>query len=351
MAFARPGASYRAIIVAAALAGLTAGPAAAAPGGILSVLGLGNRAPAQEQVQPAQYGDPQVGQLQEEIRRLNGRIEELGFQMLQMQEQMRQMQEDNEFRFQSLEGGAPAGGDRSSVEPSDSSSSGDFASSGALGAPTAPGTGGLPGGNGAPGVPGVTTLGNDITSSTTPPAQSAPSSGGLGAPEQTLGTIIFDGQGNLATTVNPPSAVTPPPGVAPGLETASLPVDDPDELYRSAYGLVLAGDYAEAEAAFNDYIAIHPDGGQVADAHFWLGESQYSQGNFNGAAKTFLNAHQNYPEAEKAPEMLLKLGMSLAALENRDTACATYREVLTRYPNASQTVRNKVATEQSAASC
>ena len=139
--------------------------------------------------------------------------------------------------------------------------------------------------------------------------------------------------------------------MSPGIETASLPVDDPDELYRSAYGLVLAGDYAEAEAAFNDYIAIHPDGGQVADAHFWLGESQYSQGNFNDAAKTFLNAHQTYGTSKKAPVMLLKLGMSLAALDNRETACATLREVGKRYPNASKAVKTKVSSEQSRLSC
>jgi TolA-binding protein len=53
----------------------------------------------------AQAGDPlfRIGQLEEQVRNLNGRIEELGFQLLQMQEQMRQMQEDNEFRFQELE--------------------------------------------------------------------------------------------------------------------------------------------------------------------------------------------------------------------------------------------------------
>jgi hypothetical protein len=53
----------------------------------------------------AQSGDPvfRIGQLEEQVRGLNGRIEELGFQLLQMQEQMRQMQQDNEFRFQELE--------------------------------------------------------------------------------------------------------------------------------------------------------------------------------------------------------------------------------------------------------
>ena len=69
-----------------------------------------------------------------------------------------------------------------------------------------------------------------------------------------------------------------------------------------------------------------------------MGEAQYSQGKFNDSAKTFLNAHQAYSKSPKAPEMLLKLGMSLAALDNKDTACATLREVNKRYPKASQAV-------------
>ena len=52
----------------------------------------------------AQAGDPRVTALEEQIRQLSGTIEELNFQILQMQEQMRKMQEDNEFRFQEIEG-------------------------------------------------------------------------------------------------------------------------------------------------------------------------------------------------------------------------------------------------------
>ena len=54
--------------------------------------------------QVAQAADPQVYALEEQMRQLNGRIEELSFQLLEVQEQLRRMQEDNEFRFQQLEG-------------------------------------------------------------------------------------------------------------------------------------------------------------------------------------------------------------------------------------------------------
>jgi tol-pal system protein YbgF len=65
---------------------------------------------------------------------------------------------------------------------------------------------------------------------------------------------------------------------------------------------------------------------------FWLGEAQYSQGRYQDSAKTFLDAHKKFPQADKGPDALLKLGMSLAKLDNRETACATLREVLIRYP-------------------
>ncbi len=106
-----------------------------------------------------------------------------------------------------------------------------------------------------------------------------------------------------------------------------------------------------AEQQFTQYIAQYPGSARAADANFWLGEALYSQGKYNEAAKTFLNAHQKYGSSEKAPEMLLKLGMSLAALDNIDTACATLREVSKRYPKASRAVISKVASEQKRLSC
>ncbi|MEP6306356.1 MAG: tol-pal system protein YbgF, partial [Lentilitoribacter sp.] len=93
------------------------------------------------------------------------------------------------------------------------------------------------------------------------------------------------------------------------------------------------------------------DESQVSDAYFWLGEAYYSQGAFKDAARTFLDAHKAYPDANKAPDTLLKLGMSLVALDNRETACATYTEVGVRYPAASKAIKDKVASEQSRAQC
>lgn len=126
---------------------------------------------------------------------------------------------------------------------------------------------------------------------------------------------------------------------------------DANEVYKAGYAHILAGEYAQATSVFQDYISLYPDGSDIADAHYWLGESLYSQGAFKDAARTFLDAHKSFPQANKAPDTLLKLGMALMALDNRETACVTYDEVLARYPTASNAIKERVASEQSRAQC
>ncbi|ABR61455.1 tol-pal system protein YbgF [Sinorhizobium medicae] len=288
-----------------------------------------------------------IGQLEEQIRSLNGRIEEMSFQLLQMQEQIRKFQEDNEFRFQDLESG------RSSSKKS-----------GALATPKS--------NDQASVTPGVT----DSPSPSAPAAGGAdmagvdPNATGAAPAPSTLGQIIFDENGNpvSARTGVEPGANATLPGVDTGLATeggglndnpgstteggqATASLGDPGDLYQSAYGHVLSGDYGIAEQEFRNYLEAFPSGDKAADASFWMGEAQYSQGKYSDAAKTFLNAHQSHGKSPKAPEMLLKLGMSLGALDNKETACATLREVGKRYPKASPAVKAKVTSEQSRFGC
>lgn len=285
------------------------------------------------QVQLAQSADPsiRVQQLEEEIRNLNGRIEEMSFQILQMQEQMRKTQEDNEFRFQDLEkGGAKK--------------------SGALDKPVQNG--------------GQTDSVAEIITQDPAPGSDAGTDPSLGQPEQTLGSIELDADGlpqsaslnegavdNGSTPLPGVETITPPQQAPAQQPTQTASLGSEADAYQIAYGHVLSGDYGMAEGELREFITSYPTSGKIADANFWLGEAQYSQGNYNEAAKTFLNAHQTYSSSPKAPEMLLKLGMSLAALDNTETACATLREVTKRYPKASRAVVAKVAGEQKRLRC
>ena len=275
-----------------------------------------------------------VQQLEEQLRQLNGRVEEMSFQLLQMQEQLRKAQEDNEFRFQELEGGKK----KSSLDkPADQDTANNTS------------------GDQTPEVqPG------DETAELDQPMDDSGGQVDMGTPPIDLGKLKVDENGNvLGADQADPNAVAkqelPPPEtstVDQNDQTASLdPKTSDGDQYQSAYEQVLAGEYAAAETGFAAFIASNPDSKKIADANFWLGEAQYSQGKFNEAAKTFLNAYKTYGKSEKAPEMLLKLAMSLAALDSRDTACATLREVAKAYPKASRAIITKVATEQKRLSC
>ncbi|TAT85325.1 tol-pal system protein YbgF [Rhizobium ruizarguesonis] len=299
-------------------------------------LHLGGRSAENQAAPPVvkvQSGDAEVRvqQLEEQLRQLNGRIEEMSFQLLQMQETIRKQQEDNEFRFQQLEKTGAGGTTKAPVKKSETDA-----------APAASG-------------------GDDIAKviqapqgAETAPSASVPENSGLGQPPKELGSIDFDQNGNpIGGSVDKNATIgsgpIPDANSKTPQQTASLGSEA--DQYKAAYGHVLSGDYSTAEQEFTQYITHYPGSARAADANFWLGEALYSQGKYNEAAKTFLNAHQKYGTSEKAPEMLLKLGMSLAALDNTETACATLREVSKRYPKASRAVISKVASEQKRLAC
>jgi tol-pal system protein YbgF len=270
-------------------------------------------------------------QLEDQMRQLNGRVEEMSYQLLQMQETIRKAQEDNEFRFQQLEKRGGGGG-----------------------AAPAPASGGTMKKSEAD-VPAQSGGQQDDIAGVIGDSQNggvaSPRGSGSAAPPSQLGSIQFDQGGNqvgssMTGTSNGSGAA---PSAGSGTQTASLGSEN--DQYKAAYGHVLSGDYGVAEQEFRQYLDSYPSSSRAADANFWLGEALYSQGKYNDAAKTFLNAHQKYSGSEKAPEMLLKLGMSLAALDNKDTACATLREVTKRYPKASKAVTGKVASEEKRLAC
>ncbi len=334
-------------IVLAAMLGLavTSGPAGAfsLPKLFQGQPTVAQQPSAQERPVILAQSDPvRMQQIQEEMRQLNGRIEEMSYQLLQMQEQLRKTQEDNEFRFQDL-------------EKKKRSDLGDTTGQPAVAANR---------GNTGPGASsGASGPSDDVARIIDqPPAgnpgPSAPSGRGAPAPT-TLGSIDFDQAGKpRAATRNQTNNSAGLPGVDTGArggssqdqqQTASLGRES--DSYKIAYDHVLSGDYPLAEKEFTSYLAAYPKSTRAGDASFWLGEAQYSQGKFTDSAKTFLNAHQSYGKSAKAPEMLLKLGMSLAALDNRDTACATLREVPKRYPNAPKAVLGKATSEQKRLAC
>ena len=114
---------------------------------------------------------------------------------------------------------------------------------------------------------------------------------------------------------------------------------------------MLRKDYALAEDAFHSFLSKYPNDRLVGDATYWLGESMFQRHRFRDAAEAFLNVSTKYESSPKAPDALLRLGQSLAALGEKETACASLGEVLRKFPRASAAVKQGVEREQKRVRC
>lgn len=295
----------------------------------------------------AQTGDTiRIMQLEENVRQLNGQVEELRFQLLEMQENIRKMREDNEFRFQELEDqtdasdsvkddslGKPQPSDTSTSEESDGKkreSITDIIENSGLNKDQRRVIDGVE----------IFDPDRDVNADST------------GAGNGTLGTIIFDANGNLVDNNkgSAPIQLIPKNNGQASVPQATLP-QAPDELFDLGYQYFLGGDHERAAEAFKQYSTNFPDGRQLSNANFWWGESLFSLKRYEDAARVFLSNHKQFPNGRMAPQNLLKLGVSLAALNQRELACATYAEVPKLYPSAANAVNNRVKVEQRSAKC
>lgn len=120
-----------------------------------------------------------------------------------------------------------------------------------------------------------------------------------------------------------------------GIEQVSLqPPESPDELYKTANEALLRRQFGEAEAGFRSFLSKYPDHSLAGSAQYWLGETFYVQGDSKQAAQNFLQAYKTYPKSRRAPDSLLKLGMSLNKMGQKEQACAAFNSVGTEFPRA-----------------
>ncbi len=144
----------------------------------------------------------------------------------------------------------------------------------------------------------------------------------------------------------------PAPTPAPALAAVAAPVGgDPQAQYDEALRLLNVGSFDAAGAALESLVAQHPQHSVSGSAKYWLGDMHLRLGRYNDAAKAFLESFKGWPEGAKAPDSLLKLGMTLAGLGQREEACLTFTEFPSRYPNASQSLLQRAEIEAKRTQC
>lgn len=141
-------------------------------------------------------------------------------------------------------------------------------------------------------------------------------------------------------------------GFAPSRQPAAAPANpNTRAVYETAYNHLLRRDFASAEAGFTNFLRAHPQDPLAGNAQYWLGETYYVRGKYRKAADSFLTGYRTYKSSDKAPASLLKLGMSLHQLGEKDAACATFSELSQKYPRAAQHLKQRAATESRRSGC
>ena len=264
--------------------------------------------------------------LESQIRQLTGVIEQLQFRNQQLENLVRRMQEEQDGRrpqgrSQYNPGTSPAPPASSSVPPASYPARRGDAFDPTLN-PNAPG---VPHALGS--IPG-----------TAQPRVGEMADASAGVPGQI--------QGQRAA----PLDTTPPSGSASLAPTLAPSQTSKDE-FDLAYGYVLRRDYALAEDSFRRFLSKYPNDRLSSDATFWFGESLFQRQHFRDAAEAFLNVSTKFEGSPKAPDALLRLGQSLAALGEKEAACASLGEVLRKFPRASVAIKQGVEREQKRVRC
>jgi tol-pal system protein YbgF len=167
--------------------------------------------------------------------------------------------------------------------------------------------------------------------------------------------------------VSPPPPPPPPVGAAPGgalpppppsnpsgtgaMQATLPPGNSPKDEFDLAYGYLQHKDYGPAADEFATFLRQYPTDRLAPEAQFWMGEALFQSQRYRDAAEAFLAVSTKYDTTARAPDALLRLGMSLAALGEKEAACASLGEVLRKYPRASVSVKQGVDREQKRAHC
>jgi len=288
----------------------------------------------------------QIQNLERRMQETTGLVEETNFRIRQIEQRLETALGDIEFRLNALEGGAPATAS-TGVQPLGQDSSVGSAQQ------IIPVTGS---------TSGTTVISSEGATQQT--GQGTTTTGNLSG--GSLGSLIVDSDGNVVgstvsedatqgsgqqpatttTVVDTTPQAAPTVGSVEGADldqaggstqSAALP-EGAQELYDHSLGLMRQAEYAEAEASLRVFLDQHSDHELVGAALYWLGETHYVRQDYREAAFAFVDVYSKYPDSNKAPDSLLKLGMSLQALGSSAEACTAFATLQSDYPDARRAV-------------
>ena len=244
-----------------------------------------------------------LSEIEAQFQKLTNKFEEINFKLDKLSNRLSKVQADNQIRFQDLENGIIT------TENSD----------------------------------GVTKkiLDNDKKLL---PGSSEP---------QDLGTVSYKDTNTNETSQQTQSIETTATILTETFQAEEkiLPNVSPDKQYEFATSFLKVGDYSTAERAFREFVVVNPDHGLAGNAQYWYAETFRIRQLYTDAASAYLEGYQKYPKGEKAPINLLKLGVSMVQIGEKDQGCKMINGVEEQYPKASQSVIQKAKYESQKFEC
>ena len=327
---------------------------------LASLLPLLACAPLAASAQDAAQMLLRIDRLEGQMRTLNGQLEQMQFQNRRLEEQLKKFQADVDFRLSQGGGSAPGqkpprrgdAGETPVPIPNANPPSGS-----ANAVPAVPqGTRRPPRGDAfdptqQPNAPGAPRNLGTLNGSDIPGAQAGLPNNGVpnGLPNGPISlegddapTAPIDLQGNPrrpqgSGDIPPAAAQRVTPG---GTIIAAVPgIPGPREDFDAAQAQLKQGQYEAAEQGFRGFMQKYPRDRLTPDAIFYLGESYFQRRRHREAAEQFLKLSTDHAKAARAPEGMLRLGMSLNSLGAKEQACATFNEIPRRYPAATSVKR------------
>jgi tol-pal system protein YbgF len=247
-----------------------------------------------------------LSEVEDQFRQLTNKFEEINFKLDKLSNRLSKIQADNQIRFQDIESSISSGESTTQLS-------------------SKPKT--------------------DTTKSEILPGSSQP---------QDLGTISYKDTETSETSQQIQSVDTTATVVTETFQAEEkiLPQDlSPEKQYEFATSFLKVGDYSTAERAFREFVLSNSEHELAGSAQYWYAETFRIRQLYTDAASAYLEGYQKYPKGTKAPINLLKLGVSMVQIGEKDQGCKMINGVELQYPKANQSVIQKAKYESKKFEC
>jgi|TARA_Y200000002_G_scaffold125442_1_gene103027 tol-pal system protein YbgF len=244
-----------------------------------------------------------LSEIENQFQLLTNKFEEINFKLDKLSNRMSKVQADNQIRFQDLEAGLPFDKDSKKVQKK------------------------------------LDSVPNGIL-----PGSSQP---------QDLGSVSYKDSSTNETTQKTQSINTTASIVTEEFQAEEkiLPNESPEKQYQFATSFLKVGDYSMAERAFREFVVTNPEHDLAGNAQYWYAETFRIRQLYTDAASAYLEGYQKFPKGDKAPINLLKLGISMVQIGEKDQGCKMINGVEKQYPKANQSVIQKAKYESQKFEC